>query len=169
VTAQDVVLTGRLARSFPAGPFRREDRRAAEHALAAVGASELRDRLFFALSGGQRQRVLIARALVGDPELLLLDEPTASLDPRVQDDLYDLLRGLNERMTLALVSHDIGTVSRHVRKVVCVNRQVEVHPSSAIHGELARLLFQGAAGARYVHHDAHADGSAHEPGHTHGH
>jgi zinc transport system ATP-binding protein len=169
VTAGDVVLTGRLARRFPAGPFRRDDREAAARALEDVGVTDLRNRPFFALSGGQRQRVLIARALVGRPELLLLDEPTASLDPRVQDDLYELLRKLNETMTVILVSHDVATVSQHVRNVVCVNRQVETHPSSAIHGELERLLFHGAAGARFVHHDAHADGSAHEPGHTHGH
>jgi zinc transport system ATP-binding protein len=169
VTAGDVVLTGRLARRYPAGPFRRADRAAAEQALGAVGIRELRDRPFFALSGGQRQRVLIARALVGGPELLLLDEPTASLDPRVQDDLYELLRQLNREMTVIIVSHDVGTVSQHVRNVVCVNRQVEIHPSSAIHGELERLLFHGSAKMSFVHHDAHADGSAHEPGHTHGH
>jgi len=171
VTALDVVLTGRLARPFPAGPFRKADREAAARALHDVDAFELRDRAFFALSGGQRQRILIARALAGDAELLLLDEPTASLDPRVQDDLYELLRRLNRRMTVILVSHDVGTVSQHVRTVICVNRQVEVHPSSAIHGELARILFQrpGQGGMRFVHHDAHADGSDHAPGHVHGH
>jgi len=169
VTALDVVLMGRLRKAFPLGPFGRDDRGAAARALADVRVADLADRPFFALSGGQRQRVLIARALACDPEILLLDEPTASLDPRVQDELYDLLRELNQRMTVVLVSHDVGTVSRHVRTVVCVNRNVEVHPSSAIHGELARLLFHGAEGMQLVRHGEHADGSPHEPGHAHGH
>lgn len=169
VTALDVVLMGRLRKAFPFGPFGGGDRRAAEQALADVRVADLADRPFFALSGGQRQRVLIARALACEPELLLLDEPTASLDPRVQDELYDLLRELNQRMTVVLVSHDVGTVSRHVRTVVCVNRNVEVHPSSAIEGELARLLFHGAEGMQLVRHGEHADGSPHQPGHAHGH
>ena len=169
VTAIDVVLMGRLRHAFPIGAFRREDRAATDQALADVRIADLRKRPFFALSGGQRQRVLIARALACDPELLLLDEPTASLDPRVQDELYDLLRELNRRMTVVLVSHDVATVSRHVRTVVCVNRDVEVHPATAIHGELARLLFHGAEGMHLVRHGEHADGTHHEPGHAHGH
>ena len=153
VTALDVVLMGRMGCSFPAGPFRRADRAAAERAMQDVSAEELGRRPFFDLSGGQRQRVLIARALAGDPRLLLLDEPTASLDPAVQDDLYELLRELNRRMTVVIVSHDVSAVSQHVRKVICVNRQVEIHPASTISGELARVLYQGVSAVRLVRHD----------------
>jgi zinc transport system ATP-binding protein len=157
VTVLDVVLMGRLGRQFPWGPFRRADREAAAAALTDVEIADLQDRPFSALSGGQRQRVLIARALACEPELLLLDEPTASLDPGVQDDLYDLLRKLNQRMTVILVSHDVSVVSRHVNKVLCVNVQVAQHSSSALKGELAKL-FPSHHGARLVHHDHDAEG-----------
>jgi zinc transport system ATP-binding protein len=154
VTALDVVLMGRLGRRPLVGPYRRRDRLAAARALAEVEAADLRDRSLGELSGGERQRVLIARALATDPELLFLDEPTASLDPGVQDELYDLLRELNRRMTILIVSHDVGVVSRHVSKVVCVNVHVDQHPSSEIKGELGRL-FGNEGRMRLVRHDRH--------------
>lgn len=152
VTVMDVVLTGTLGRGRNFGAYGGLRRVAAERALLDVEMFDLRNRPFASLSGGQRQRTLIARALAGDPELLLLDEPTASLDPGVQDDLYELLHRLNQRMTVLLVSHDISVVSQHVNKVICVNIDVAVHLSSAIKGELARLYDYGD-GVRLVRHD----------------
>jgi zinc transport system ATP-binding protein len=152
VTVLDVALTGRLQGRHPLGPFRRADRDRAVEALASVGADSLARRPFGELSGGQRQRVLIARALAAEPELLLLDEPAANLDPAVQEDLYDLLAGLTERMTVLVVSHDVGFVSKHVDRAICVNRTVAIHETSAITGELARALYT-PPGTRLVHHD----------------
>jgi zinc transport system ATP-binding protein len=157
VTVEDVVLTGRLSGLRPVGPFRRGDRASARAALEAVGAEPLRRRPFGELSGGQRQRVLIARALAGEPELLLLDEPAANLDPAIQDELYDLLAHLTAQMTVVVVSHDVGFVSRHVDRAICVNRTVAIHETSAITGELARALYT-PPGSRLVHHD-HAPGA----------
>jgi zinc transport system ATP-binding protein len=137
--ACDVVLMGRLGGRF--GRFTRDDRAQAAAALHEVGMTDCARRSFAALSGGQRQRVLIARALACDPELLLLDEPTASLDPGAQDDINELLHELNRRLTIVLVSHDVGFVARHVKTVVCVNRQVIIHTAQEVTGESIRDLY----------------------------
>ena len=167
VTVTDVVLMGRLGPGRRVGPYRRRDRDIVLQALAETNAADLSHRRFSDLSGGQRQRVLIARALACEPDMLLLDEPTASLDPGVQDDLFELLNRLNTRMTVVLVSHDVGVVSQYVDKILCVSGQVEEHDSSAISGALADL-YGGSSGLALVRHD-HSHGHDHEGGgHNHG-
>jgi zinc transport system ATP-binding protein len=150
----DIVLMGRLGRRRAVGPYGRGDRAIARHALEEVDVANLRHRPLGSLSGGQRQRVLIARALACQPEVLLLDEPTANLDPAVQDDLYRLLDKLNERLTILIVSHDIGFVSVFFRSVVCVNRTVHTHAASELtdkrvtdlYGREVRVLHPDHAG-----------------------
>ncbi len=149
VRVRDVVLMGRL-RNARLGPFGGDDRAKAAAALAEVGLSDYVKRPFAALSGGQRQRVLIARALACEPELLLLDEPTANLDPLVQDEMNDLLRELNCRLTVILVSHDVGFVAQQVKTVVCVNRNVRMHGAEAITGDSIRALYGHEV--QLVHH-----------------
>ncbi len=149
VRVRDVVLMGRL-RNLRLGPFGRADRAKAAAALAEVGLADYAKRPFAALSGGQRQRVLIARALACEPELLLLDEPTANLDPLVQDEMNELLRELNRRLTVILVSHDVGFVAQQVKTVVCVNRYVRVHGAEAITGDSIRALY--GHDVQLVHH-----------------
>jgi len=151
VSALDVTLMGRLG----CGPswlgWRGQDRQRARAALAEVGLADRADHHFASLSGGQKQRVLIARALAGDPELLLLDEPTAGLDAHVEDEFYRLLQELNQRLTIVLVSHDLGFVSGFVKSVVCVGREVLVHPTSEITGEIIADLY--GSEMRLVRHD----------------
>ncbi len=154
----DVVLMGRLG-VWQIGPFGRRDRVLAREALAEVGLGDYAGRSFSALSGGQRQRVLIARALACEPEVLLLDEPTANLDPLVQDEMNELLNRLNERMTVILVSHDVGFVAQYVKRVVCVNRNVVAHSATEITGESIRELY--GHDVRLVDHHHHH----HEHGH----
>jgi zinc transport system ATP-binding protein len=156
----DVVLMGRFGRRFRLGPFGAEDRAAGERALEEVGLVDLARRPFGALSGGQRQRVLVARALLTEPDLLLLDEPTSHVDSVVQTELYDLLRGLNDRLTLLLVTHDVGFVSTRVKSVACVNRQVVVHPTSEVSGELICNLY--GTDVRMVRHDHRCAEGGHE-------
>ena len=132
VAAIDVVLMGRLGKARSLGFYTRQDREAAHEMLARVGLEKMSNRSLSTLSGGQRQRVLIARALVSDPKLLLLDEPASSLDDYIEQELYDLLKELNRELTIVVVSHDIGFVSRYVEKVVCVNRKVRMHPVGEI-------------------------------------
>ncbi|MBZ0271298.1 ATP-binding cassette domain-containing protein [bacterium] len=158
VTAFDVVLMGRVR---PFGRIRRADREAARRAIAEVGLGGFERARFGELSGGQRQRALIARALVAEPEMLLLDEPTANIDLRGEEAFYDLLRHLNERMTIVLVTHDLGLVSRTVRKVVCVNRFVEVHPTAELPADaILRLYGERMTAVHHGHHHAHGAGDA---------
>jgi len=99
-----------------------------ERALEEVGIPDLIHRPLSDLSGGQRQRVFLARALVNQPKLLLLDEPTAGVDVAASESLYSLLRRLNRQgMTVVLVSHDVGVVAQYVDGVACINRKVVVH------------------------------------------
>jgi zinc transport system ATP-binding protein len=148
VTSLDVVMMGRLR---PVGMYSKNDRRKASLALADVGLAGFEKRPFSQLSGGQRQRVLIARALSSDPELLLLDEPTANLDFQVAEDFYALLRRLNERMTILLVSHDLGLVSKTVETVICLNRKCAVHPTAELTPEIIDEIY--GEHMRVVRHD----------------
>lgn len=132
VTALDVVLMGRLGKTRALGFYTKADREAARAMLARVGLDKLEKRPLAALSGGQQQRVLIARALVSQPQLLLLDEPASSLDDYVEQELFDLLQELNKELTIIVVSHDVAYVSKYVEKVVCVNREVHTHPVAEI-------------------------------------
>lgn len=142
VTVLDVVLLGRLGHRF-GGPYTREDRQAALAALAEMKMMDLAGRLFAAISGGQRQRVLIARALACNAELLILDEPTANIDARTEISLFEMLPELNKRMTIMLVTHDVGFASKFFKSIACVNRQVIMHPTSELTGELIQDLYGG--------------------------
>jgi zinc transport system ATP-binding protein len=121
VTVREAVSHGRLGRGRHLGPWRGRDREAVLAALREVQSEPLADRPLSALSGGQRQRVLIARALATEPEMLVLDEPAAGLDPASQQDLYDLLSSLSRRLTVLVVSHQVSLVSRHVDHVICIH------------------------------------------------
>ena len=125
-SVEDVVLMGRVERHW-LGPYRRADRTAAASAMEQVGLGGYGRRPFRALSGGERQRVLMARALASEPRLLLLDEPGANLDPGSGRQVYELLRELNRRVTILLVSHNLKVVASYVSHVICVNRTADMH------------------------------------------
>jgi len=153
ITVREVVLTGRLSSHRWFGRYNNEDRSIADGSLAEVGLPDAADKPFFSLSGGQRQRVLIGRALATQPEILLLDEPTANLDPKAEQSFYSLLRDLNKRLTIVLVSHDLNFVSAFVKTVICVHDGKAVaHPTSEIPGELASDVL-GRGMMRIVSHD----------------
>ncbi|MDY6952415.1 MAG: ABC transporter ATP-binding protein [Thermodesulfobacteriota bacterium] len=143
VSVMDVVLMGRLGKAPVLGRYRNSDRQAADEAMEKAEIYDLRDHHFGTLSGGQKQRVLMARALVGKPELLLLDEPTASIDGRVEQDIYELLKKLNEKVTIVLVSHDLGFISTYVNRVACVNRRLVCNPTQQITGDVMEACYSG--------------------------
>lgn len=139
INVMDVVLMGRMKRGFRF--LTREDRALAKEALEHVGLSGLAKRSYSALSGGQRQRVLIARALATHPKVLLLDEPTASVDMASEGELYRLLKELNKEITIILVSHDLDFVAEQVKKVICIDRKVVIHPTGKFDEASYRKLF----------------------------
>ena len=151
VRVRDVVLMGRLRGSGLLSFYRPDDHRAVQKALGEVGLPDLEDRPFSALSGGQRQRVLIARALACEPEMLLLDEPTASVDIVAEEELHQLLHVLNRRMTIAVVTHDLGFVHKCVTRVLCVNRRVTTHETAEVTGATISGIY--GHDLRYVRHD----------------
>jgi zinc transport system ATP-binding protein len=131
IDALDVVLMGRYSRRGLMHRYGRMDREAALRALEAVGMQDRANREIGALSGGEQQRVFVARSLVSDPALLLLDEPTAGVDSAQQTEFYDLLCHLNRDLSIAivLVSHDITAISKHVKKIACLNQRLYYHDS----------------------------------------
>ncbi|MDH4156024.1 MAG: ABC transporter ATP-binding protein [candidate division Zixibacteria bacterium] len=154
-TVMDIALMGRLNSGFRPGFHSAADREAARSALDLVDLTAMSDRPVGELSGGQQRRLLIARALACDPELLLLDEPTANLDRRVERELHDLLLRLNKRLTIILVSHDPTFVWDFVERVVCVHRTVAVHPTANMAREAISELY--GTPMRMVRHDRHEE------------
>ena len=129
-TALDVVLMGKHCASKRFRLFSSKgDRKEGQEALDRIGIADYADEKIQNLSGGQRQRVLIARALISQPELLVLDEPTASIDTRGQGEFYSLLNELNKELSILLVSHDLLMVSSYAKSLACLNKHLTFHPS----------------------------------------
>ncbi len=137
----DVALMGRITRRGLGRRFTAHDLEVARATLARMQVERLAGRPIGALSGGELQRVLIARALAGEPEVLLLDEPTASLDEPMERSVWELLEELAGELTIVLVSHDIGAVTRHVQRVACLNRRLFVHPAAELTPELLERVY----------------------------
>lgn len=157
ISVQETVLLGRLGLAPPLGGYSRADREVAERAMSETEVLGFRNRPLSVLSGGELQRVLIARALATEPQLLLLDEPTANIDLRVEKDIFDLLKQLNARATIVVVSHDIGFISRYVTRVACLNRTLVCHTTAEITGEVITELY--GRPVRMVRHVVPASGA----------
>jgi len=136
ISVWEVVLMGRLPSTGRGRWYTSRDRKMAEEALRRVDMHGLRNRQIDSLSGGQKQRVFIARALAGNPRILLLDEPTASIDRAMQESIYSLLGRLSEKVTIVLVTHDIGVVSTHINRVGCMNQRLIAHDDPTITPEM---------------------------------
>ena len=156
ISVEQLVLMGRLGLGPALGWYGAADRAAARAALGEVEALDLAGRRVGTLSGGQLQRVLLARALVGEPEVLILDEPTANIDQRVEGDIFELLAALNARLTILVVSHDIAFISGYVGRVLCLNRTLMAHDTAAIDADLIHRLYHAEVRA-VDHHSCGGD------------
>jgi zinc transport system ATP-binding protein len=141
ITALDVVLMGKLEPGRKWGRTSAANRAEAMEALARMEVGALANRKIGELSGGQRQRVFIARALVTRPKLLLLDEPTASIDTKGQTAFFNLLKELNREITILVVSHDLLAVSSYVKSVACVNRGLHYHHQAEITAPMLETMY----------------------------
>lgn len=132
VNVLDVVLTGRIGHVRYFRRYSDEDVKIAYDALRKVEILDLKEKHIGKLSEGQKQRVFIARAMAIQPKLLLLDEPTTSVDKPTETEFYELLNRLKRDVTIVLVTHDISAVSAYVEKIACLNRNLYYHGSKEI-------------------------------------
>jgi len=139
ITVLDVVLMGKLNQKRRFG----DSRIHREEAIKALDQMEMADfatRKIGDLSGGQRQRVFISRALITQPKILILDEPTASIDTKGQDDFFNMLKELNKDLTILVVSHDLLAISTYVTSAACVNKRLHFHQQVENTGELLEAM-----------------------------
>jgi zinc transport system ATP-binding protein len=150
VTVGEVVMMGHIATSSRFFRYSKKEIELAKQAMQKLEIEDIEKRQVGELSGGQLQRVLIARALVCQPEILILDEPTANVDMRIEEDIFSLLKNYSEHMTIIVVSHDIAFISGYVDRVACLNRTLVCHNTESISGKMIEKLYD--APVKMIHH-----------------
>lgn len=138
ISVGEVILSGLQGERGMFDRYTKQDRVRVAELLDMVGLGELKNRAIGELSGGQLQRVMLCRAIISDPKILILDEPANFVDNRFENELYNILQQLSSKMTILMVSHDLGTISSVVRSIVCVNGHVHRHDSNIITAEQLR-------------------------------
>lgn len=135
VTVKDIVLSGLMIGKGIFARMSSRDHMRAEQIIEQIGLAGMEGATVNELSGGQMQRVYLGRAIIGQPRLLLLDEPGNFVDSSFETDFYEKLKELNNYMAILMVSHDVGTISAHIKSFACVNRTLHYHPSHEITNE----------------------------------
>lgn len=138
ISVLETVLSGLQGQRGFFSRYTRSDRLKARELLETTGIGDTADRPVGEVSGGQLQRALLCRAVISDPQLLILDEPANFVDNKFENELYNTLQRLSERMAIVMVSHDIGTITSVVKEIVCVNRRVHRHRSNLLTEEQLR-------------------------------
>lgn len=142
ITVQEVVLTGRIQGGLkPFHRYSQQDQKLVAEILHKTGIYKLRNRQIGGLSGGEFQKMLIARALATRPHLLILDEPTASVDVNSRTQIYSLLKDLNQEMTIILVTHDLAAISTHVRSLACLNTTLHYHGAPQLNQTIIEEMY----------------------------
>lgn len=138
ITVEEVILSGRFVSTGWWKKVKASDRSNVDELLQFVGLQDKRKKTIGELSGGQMQRVFLCRAIISNPNLLILDEPNTFVDKSFEQDLYNLLAELNKEMAVILVTHDVGTISSLVKTIACINGKLYYHPSNKITNEILK-------------------------------
>lgn len=140
ISVREVVLSGtQYKQGFSPIKYTEKEMASSREIMQQMGIAHIAQKPIGELSGGQQQRVLLARAVISNPELLLLDEPSTFVDSRFENELFDVLKALNKTTTIIMVSHDIGTISSLVKSIACINNTLHYHPSNEISEEMLRV------------------------------
>ena len=132
ISVEEVILSGLSIQKSLTSRFTPEQREKGKQIIARMGLEGLESRSIGQLSGGQLQRALLGRAIISDPAVLILDEPSTYIDKRFEARLYELLAEINKECAIILVSHDIGTVLQQVKSIACVNETLDYHPDTGV-------------------------------------
>lgn len=132
ITVREVVLSGLNSQKNLVSRFTPAEHEKARAVMAQMGLEGLEERAIGTLSGGQMQRALLGRAVISDPRVVILDEPSTYIDKRFEARLYELLAEINRKCAIILVSHDIGTILQQVKSVACVNETLDYHPDTGV-------------------------------------
>ncbi|MDO9511778.1 MAG: metal ABC transporter ATP-binding protein [Bacteroidales bacterium] len=162
ITVRDVIYTGLLGSRNLLQRYSKLDRQRVEELMEQLHISDYADRSLRQLSGGQMQRAFLARALVSNPALLILDEPGTYVDNRFESELYEILAELNKEIAIIVVSHDMGIISSYVKSIACVNGSLDYHPTAEITPGVLKsyncpfdLLLHGEVPHRVLKHHSH--------------
>lgn len=135
IPVREVVLSGLMSHKKIFGRYNSENKRRADELMSQMGIIHLKNKNIGELSGGQLQRVFLCRAIIADPQILILDEPDTYVDSNFEGELYEILDQLNSHMAIIIVSHDVGTICSHVKTIACVNETLCYHDSNIISQE----------------------------------
>lgn len=168
ISIEEVVLSGLQSEKGFFGRYTHADRQRATELLKQMGIEQIASRPIGEVSGGQLQRALLCRAIIAEPKLLILDEPTNFVDNNFEREFYALVKQLHERMAVMIVSHDVGTITSLVNAIICVNRHVHRHDSNILteeqlrgydcpiqvvsHGHIPHTVLEHHAGDGCKHH-----------------
>ena len=151
ITVGEVVMMGHIGTSSKFFHYSKKEIELAKQAMQKLEIQDIEKRKIGELSGGQLQRVLIARELVCQPEILILDEPTSNVDMRIEEDIFLLLKNYSEHMTIIVVSHDIAFISSYVDRVACLNKTLVCHSTESISGKMIEELYD--VPVKMIHHN----------------
>lgn len=141
ISVEEVILSGLNVEKSLISRFSKEQHEKVKTVVQRMGLDGLEKRSIGQLSGGQLQRALLGRAIISDPSVVILDEPSTYIDKQFEARLYQLLTEINKECAIVLVSHDIGTVLQQVKSIACVNETLDYHPGSEVTGEWLEKKF----------------------------